>query len=208
GMGVAQMGVAGTLVGVETPSQSMNLEVKPYVTSSVTTDRTAATPFSNDLTQNVGVDLKYGLTRGLIADVTVNTDFAQVEEDLHQVNLTRFSLFFPEKRDFFMEGQGVYGFGGRAANGGGGDVPVLFFSRRIGLSSGQSVPVVAGARVSGRNGPFEIGLLNIQTAEKASAGAVDTNFSAVRIKRDIFRRSSIGIIATDRLPTSGGDQNL
>jgi hypothetical protein len=80
----------------------------------------------------------------------------------------------------------------------------MFFSRRIGLNSGQSVPVVAGARIAGRTGPFEIGVLNMQTGEKESASAVATNFSAIRIKRDIFRRSSFGIIATDRLPTSGG----
>lgn len=210
GMGISQMGVAGTLVGVETPAQSMNLEIKPYAASSLTTDRTAAVPFNNDLTRSAGFDFKYGLTRSLIADVTVNTDFAQIEEDLQQVNLTRFSLFFPEKRDFFLEGQGIFAFGGRSTNAyqsSSSNVPVLFFSRRIGLSNGQSVPVIAGARVTGRTGPFEVGLLNIQTAEKEAAGAASTNFSAVRIKRDIFRRSSFGIIATERRP-SAGDANL
>jgi hypothetical protein len=114
--GVNRLNVAATLVGVETPLESKNLELKPYATSSLVTDRSAAVPVSNDLTKNVGLDFKYGLTRGLMLDATVNTDFAQVEEDLQQVNLTRFSLFFPEKREFFMEGQGIFAFGGAPLN--------------------------------------------------------------------------------------------
>jgi hypothetical protein len=207
--GMYQLGFAATLVGLETPAQSKNLEVKPYVLSSLTTDRAAAVPSNNDITGNVGLDFKYGVSRSLIADVTVNTDFAQVEEDLQQVNLTRFSLFFPEKRDFFLEGQGIFGFGGRRLDtrtADAQDVPVLFFSRRIGLNNGQAVPVVGGARLTGKAGPFDVGLLNIQTASKASAGALATNWSAVRLKRDIFRRSSIGFIATERFQ-SGGDRN-
>ena len=211
--GIYQLGFAATLVGLETPAQSVNLEVKPYALLSSTTDRTAAAAFSNDLASSAGFDFKYGLTRSLIADVTVNTDFAQVEEDLQQVNLTRFSLFFPERRDFFLEGQGIFGFG-RAPQQPFGttsafarDVPVLFFSRRIGLSDGQSVPVIAGARVTGKTGPFDVGLLNIQTADKPSAGAVATNFSAIRLKRDVLRRSSIGLIATERLPSAGGGES-
>ena len=112
GNGVAQMAVAATLVGLETPAQSMNLEFKPYAVSSLVTDRTARVPYNNDLSANAGIDVKYGLTRGLTADLTVNTDFAQVEEDEQQINLTRFNLFFPEKRDFFLEGQGIFDFGG------------------------------------------------------------------------------------------------
>src|SRR6185295_9268576 len=110
---------------------------------------TLTTPVVNDVTSDVGFDFKYGLTRSLILDATVNTDFAQVEEDQQQVNLTRFSLFFPEKRDFFLEGQGVFAFGGVSAgnNGNPGEVPVMFFSRQVGLSKGQEVPVAAGARL-------------------------------------------------------------
>jgi hypothetical protein len=166
----------------------------------------------------VGFDFKYGLTRSLIADATVNTDFAQVEEDLQQVNLTRFSLQFPEKRDFFLEGQGIFNFGGpRGGGGNGNDVPILFFSRRIGLSQGQSVPVVAGGRLTGTVGKFGIGALNIETDDKLSAGAVATNFSVVRLKRDILRRSNIGFLATRRTPSAsqtasnvafGADANL
>ena len=209
--GVNRLNVAGTLVGVETPLQSKNLELKPYVTASVMTDRSAAVPIANDPTGDVGLDFKYGLTRGLIADATINTDFAQVEEDLQQVNLTRFSLFFPEKREFFLEGQGIFAFGGAPLQSFGGisrDVPILFFSRRVGLSQGQSVPVVAGGRVTGRAGAYTVGAINIQTDEKVSAGAPATNFSIVRLKRDILRRSTVGLIATRRDPSGAGDANM
>jgi hypothetical protein len=213
--GIFRPSAAGTLVGLETPAQSMNLELKPYVVSSLTTDHAAAAPFDNRFSPNAGFDFKYGLTRSLIADATVNTDFAQVEEDVQQINLTRFTLQFPEKRDFFVEGQGMFNFGGTRGNG--NDIPILFFSRRIGLSQGQSVPVLAGGRVTGTVGKFGIGALNIQTNDKPSAGAVATNFSVVRLKRDILRRSNIGVIATGRTPAAsqsssnavfGADANL
>src|SRR4029434_4711860 len=168
--GLFRVSSAGTMCGLETPAQSMNLELKPYVVSSLTTDHAAAAPFDNHFSRNAGFDFKYGLTRSLIADATVNTDFAQVEEDLQQVNLTRFSLQFPEKRDFFLEGQGILNCG--ATRGNANDVPILFFSRRIGLSQGQSVPVVAGGRLTGTVGKYGIGALNIQTDDKPSAGAL------------------------------------
>ena len=207
--GVFKVSVAGNLVGLETPAQSMNLELKPYVVSSLTTDRAAADPFSNRFSPNAGFDFKYGLTRGLIADATYNTDFAQVEEDVQQVNLTRFSLQFPEKRDFFLEGQGIFAFGGPSSNSGGdnstSDVPILFFSRRIGLSQGQSVPVLAGGRLTGTVGKFVVGAVNIQTQDKLSAGAVATSFSVFRLKRNVLRRSNIGFLGTRRTPTAAND---
>ena len=201
--GVSQMAMAATLVGVETPAQSMNLEVKPYASASLTTDRTSRVPFSNDLGRDIGIDAKYGLTRGMTADLTVNTDFAQVEEDQQQINLTRFSLFFPEKRDFFLEGQGIFDFGGQSGQRAGA-IPILFFSRRIGLSGGQAVPVIAGGRVTGKAGRFDVGALGITTDEKPSAGAVTTTFSALRLRRNILRRSSVGMIATGRWPAASG----
>jgi Domain of unknown function (DUF5916)/Carbohydrate family 9 binding domain-like len=206
--GLAQMQVAATLVGLTTPARSRNLELKPYAVSASTTDETAAVPFRNDFTSDVGVDLKYGVSRSLTADVTVNTDFAQIEEDLQQINLTRFSLLFPEKRDFFLEGQGIFAFGGRNLSGRGSgdsdDVPVMFFSRQIGLASGQTIPVIGGARMTGKAGPFDVAALNIETGAKASANAVATNFSALRLRRDILRRSNVGVIATARRPNGAG----
>src|SRR4029077_15057313 len=157
GSGLGQMQVAATLVGLSVPTRTRNLELKPYAVASSTTDLSGAQPFTNDGTGDLGVDLKYGLSRGLTADVTVNTDFAQIEEDLQQINLTRFSILFPEKRDFFLEGQGIYSFGGRtlAGRGTGGDtddVPIMFFSRQIGLARGRTIPVIAGGRVTGKTG--------------------------------------------------------
>ena len=161
-------------------------------------------PFHNRTTGDVGGDLKYGLSRSLTADVTINTDFAQIEEDVQQINLTRFNLLFPEKRDFFLEGQGIYAFGGRNLAGRGSgdtdDVPVMFFSRQIGLVNGQTIPVIAGGRVTGKAGPYDIAALNIETGASDTPRAVPTNFTAVRVRRDILRRSNIGVIATMRQP--------
>ena len=109
--------------------------------------------------------MKYGVTQGLTADLTYNTDFAQVEVDEQQVNLTRFSLFFPEKREFFLEGQGIFDFGGGFRGGPtayyfrgerfGGSAPVLFFSRRIGLNEGRTVPIQGGGRLTGKVGALQ-----------------------------------------------------
>ena len=112
--GLFRFSSAATLVGITAPPESRLFEVKPYGISSLKTDRAADVPFSNKATANLGFDTKFGVTQGLTADVTYNTDFAQVEDDEQQVNLTRFSLFFPEKREFFLEGQGIFAFGGYA----------------------------------------------------------------------------------------------
>ena len=178
----------------------------------MTTNRQVTPAVSNDLTGDAGFDVKYGLTKGLTADVTYNTDFAQVEEDEQQVNLTRFSLFFPEKRDFFLEGQGIFNFGpptreNQSFGGATSLMPLIFFSRRIGLSGNQEVPILAGSRVTGRAGRNAVGLLNIETKASEAAGAAATNFSVVRVRRDILRRSAIGFIGTNRAPTVGANDS-
>ena len=203
--GVTQMATAATLVGLHAPNQGKKIEIKPYAVTSTTTDLTAATPFRNDIKPAVGLDVKYGITNSLTADLTVNTDFAQVEEDQQQVNLTRFNLQFPEKRDFFIEGQGIFDFGGRSSQGTSTDnVPVMFFSRRIGLSGNQAVPVLGGGRVTGKVGHFDVGALIVRTDDKPSAKAMATDFSAFRLRREILRRSSVGVIATGRWPAVAG----
>ena len=205
GPGATRFNVAATLVGIEVPSTSRNLELKPYAISKLLTNRVAATPYTNDLKGDFGGDAKYGITRSLTLDFTYNTDFAQVEADEQQVNLTRFSQFFPERRDFFLEGQGLFQFASVGSSGGGdgggsapNETPLLFFSRRIGLQDGVPTPIAAGGRLTGRLGRFSVGLLNIQTADDTLANAESTNFAVVRLKRDILRRSSIGAIATNR----------
>src|SRR4029078_10921054 len=150
---------AATLVGIQAPAVSRLFEIKPYGISSMKTEQKGA-DLANKGSANVGLDVKTGVSESLVADFTYNTDFAQVEDDEQQVNLTRFSLFFPEKREFFLEGQGIFTFGGvstrvtRGATTGGtqgpGDTRVVFFSRRIGLNGGRTVPILAGGRVTGR----------------------------------------------------------
>jgi hypothetical protein len=186
------------VTGLKVPAGSKNLELKPYVVSSVTTDRVAQPQRTNDGEGDFGIDVKYGLTQNLTADFTYNTDFAQVEVDTQQVNLTRFSLFFPEKREFFLEGQSIFDFGGVGGLSVGGAAPMLFFSRRIGLNAGRSVPIQGGGRLTGRAGKFIIGLLDVRTDDDGLVGTPATNFSVVRVKRDILNRSSIGALFTGR----------
>jgi Domain of unknown function (DUF5916)/Carbohydrate family 9 binding domain-like len=200
--GVSRMASAATVIGLETPAQSKNLELKPYTLGTSTAARRASGALDRDLGANAGFDFKYGLTRSLILDTTYRTDFAQVEEDLQQINLTRFSLFFPEKREFFIEGQGIFDFGGVQAGNSPGDVPLMFYSRRIGLNQGQAVPVVGGARLTGRQGAYSIGFLDIHTEDTPEAGAVATGFTALRLKRNVFQRSNVGIMATRRGPSA------
>jgi len=191
---------AATLVGVEVPGSNRNLELKPYALSSLTTDQKAVEPYSNDPNADVGFDVKYGLTSGLITDFTYNTDFGQVEEDQQQINLTRFNLLFPEKREFFLESQSIFAFGGRSTQGsGGGLTPIMFFSRRIGLTEEGEDPIRVGGRVTGRAGKFRIGALNIHTRGVEENPLIPaTNFSVFRVRRDFLRRSDIGVIATYR----------
>jgi hypothetical protein len=205
---VFRISQAATLVGLDLPALSKNLELKPYAISKLTTDRLRTPALSNDPDGDIGLDAKYGVTANLTADVTVNTDFAQVEVDEQQVNLTRFSLQFPEKRDFFLEGRGIFDFGRSGAGGGGSGAlgnsganngpPTLFYSRRIGLNGGRVIPIEAGARLTGKAGKFALGALNLQAGDEAVSKTPATNFTAVRIKRDILRRSSIGLLATNR----------
>ena len=219
--GIFRVSDAATLVGLEVPGGSRNLEIKPYGIGGLTTDVNASPPQRNAGDGDFGVDVKYGITQNLTVDFTYNTDFAQVEVDEQQVNLTRFSLFFPEKREFFLEGRGIFDFarggvgGGsgralrRGGSGGGfrggGNAPTLFYTRRIGLDGGTIVPILGGGRVTGKIGAFDVGALSIQTDDEAISGAEMTNFTVVRLKRDILRRSSIGALLTNRSVSLAGD---
>ena len=216
--GFFRISAAATLVDLDLPPASRNVELKPYGISRVTTDRIAHPGAGSEVAGDFGIDAKYGLTANLTADVTYNTDFAQVEVDEQQVNLTRFSLFFPEKRDFFLEGRGVFSFasfpttggpgGGGAVAGaavpasgtsaGSADTPSLFYSRRIGLSAGRVVPIEVGTRVTGKAGRYGIGVLNIETGDEEISKTPKTNFTVVRVKRDLLRRSRVGLIFTNR----------
>ena len=218
--GIFRLSDAALLVGLEVPDSGNNLEIKPYGISGVATDLTADPPRRNDGDGDYGVDLKYGITRNLTADLTWNTDFAQVEVDEQQVNLTRFSLFFPEKREFFLEGRGIFDFargGGPSTRdgalrqiGGGSsreesNAPTLFYSRRIGFQEKAVVPIVGGGRVTGKVGAFDVGALNMHAGEELDAGVEPTNFTVVRVKRDLLRRSAVGALVTNRSVSLAGD---
>ena len=203
--GLLKLSRAATLVGIEPPARSLNLEVKPYATGGVQTDLTVDDPYENDLDGDVGFDAKYGVTRSMTFDFTYNTDFAQVENDDQQVNLTRFSLFLPEKREFFLEGQGIFNFGGRSTDrhgggGGGSDMPILFYSRRIGYQDEVSVPLKLGGRLTGRAGKYSVGALTMQTRDAIGEESLipTTNYGVMRFKRDVLGRSNIGVIGTYR----------
>ncbi|MDH3271676.1 MAG: carbohydrate binding family 9 domain-containing protein [Gemmatimonadota bacterium] len=201
---INRVSLAGTL-SLDAPTKRI-VTVSPYVLADAFKDYTVVEP-DGELDAKVGGDAKVGLTQSLTLDLTVNTDFAQAEVDDQQVNLTRFSLFFPEKRAFFLENAGTFSVGsGRSAE--------LFFSRRIGLSAGQEVPIQGGARLTGRAGGFQIGLLSIQTDDLSVfdelSGAPElvspaNNFGVVRGFREFSGRSRIGAIFVSRLNTSNTD---
>tara|TARA_B100001123_G_scaffold450199_1_gene619145 strand:- start:3796 stop:6684 length:2889 start_codon:yes stop_codon:yes gene_type:complete len=207
--GTFQASLAASVVGLQAPEGGRTLEIKPYAIADLVTDQTTQPGTTNKFGGDVGLDVKYSLTQNLVADLTVNTDFAQVEADEQQVNLTRFSLFFPEKREFFLENQGLFAFGGAGTdmNSGGfmtGRVPILFYSREIGLDQGQEVPIEVGGRVTGRVGKFSLGAMSIRTSESPSSAQRATNFTVIRLKRDILRRSSIGVLFTGRSVSKRG----
>ncbi len=151
---------------------------------------------------NAGLDVKYGLTNNLTMDMTINTDFAQVEADDEQINLTRFSLFFPEKRTFFQERSSVFAFDFEPGGS-------LFYSRRIGLHEGEQVPIYGGARVTGMIGKWDMGLLDMQTqAINQGSGATNAttseNFGILRLRRQVINENSyVGGIMTSRVGTDG-----
>ena len=206
--GVQQASLAASVVGLQAPTSGALLDLKPFATSSAATGRCTGNAIGGrvDRCWDAGFDAKYAVTQNLSADFTYNTDFAQVEADEQQVNLTRFSLFFPEKREFFLENQGVFAFGGVPLSGqqAGSGAPILFYSRRIGLQGNQTVPIEAGGRLTGRAGTYQVGLLNIQSDGDPRDNAGGTNFTVVRARRDLFGRSSIGLMATNRSVAQSG----
>ena len=189
-----QIALAGSLTGLSA-ERNRNLKLLPYVVGGVSQDFRLAEDRSK-IERDAGLDLKYGLTPSLTLDATFNTDFAQVEVDDEQINLTRFDLFFPEKRPFFLENAGFFEFGTPRE-------VELFFSRRIGIDENRNpVPIDAGARVSGKVGPYQIGLLNMQT-RSVDGRAPANNYGVARFSRELPNRSSVGVIALNRQSMSG-----
>lgn len=219
----ARISYSGTLEGLTGLASGGRFKVTPYLGAEA-----SQTQESNDIATggDLGVDAKVLLGTGMNLDLTVNTDFSQVEADIQQVNLTRYSLFFPEKRDFFIENSGIFRFGvptdsritrfradfGQAFNPSllrssqsRGDDLYLFFSRRIGLSStGSPIPVLGGGRLTGRAGAYEIGAMSIQTGTNEDAPHAE-NFSAARVRRNLGENSDVGAIFLNREAGGGSD---
>lgn len=196
---VYRVSLAGRMTGLRGMRPSRQLDVKPYAVGGRSDDRVRGDA-SDDF--DGGLDLKWGLTRSLVLDLTYNTDFAEVEVDDQQVNLTRFSLFFPEKRDFFLENAGVFDFGPRPRVPWGRPLMKPFFSRRIGLEGGRTVPIDVGARLTGRAGGWNIGMLGISTAglpgENGEGAVPGATYGVARFTRNIGERSTVGGIFTQR----------
>ena len=186
--GLYHLNEEGTITGLHELHRTHDLEVYPYALGrAVETehDSVGGETRRGYLGGKAGIDAKLGISPTLTADVTVNTDFAQVEVDQQVINLTRFPFFFPEKREFFLESSGLLDLGtpGRVQ---------LFYSRRVGLdTSGAPVPIIAGGRLYGRLGPWKVGMLDAQTG-----GGDDANDAVVRVQHDLFDRSYIGVIGT------------
>lgn len=180
------------------------LYISPYITGGISqtpelNETQTAYHRQDDLEYGVGLDVKYGLTKNLTLDVTLNTDFAQVEADDQQVNLTRFSLFFPEKRQFFLERASIFDFNF-------GQLNRLFYSRRIGLEEGTRIPIIGGTRLVGRVGKWDMGLMNMQTASVNHIAPDDTlqqpseNMGVFRLRRQVINPYSyVGVIGTHRV---------
>ena len=193
---------AGDLTGLRNLSQGLGLEARPSTIMSWRNvpENADQTTFPSDLS----LDVNYSVTSSLRASVSVNTDFAEVESDQRRVNLTRFPIRFPERRDFFLEGSGAFSFAPRSQ-------AQPFFSRRIGLSSGQPVPITYGARVTGQVGNYEVGFYQIGTGQHSYLDSEDQealipteNFTVARVKRRILEQSTIGAIYT--LKSSSADE--
>ncbi len=195
---------AGRLTGLRSMSQGIGLEAVPSAIGSWRNVPTNADPTTYP--GDVSLDVNYNLTSSLRASVSVNTDFAEVESDQRRVNLTRFPIRFPERRDFFLEGSGVFSFAPRSG-------PTPFYSRNIGLNSGQQIPITYGTRLTGQAGAFELGFYQIGTGDheyfssfsNADVTIPSESFTVGRVKRKLFEQSTIGAIYTRRstaaLPT-------
>jgi CBS domain-containing protein len=199
--GFHRVSMAGHLEGMtDLPRKGLNLDLKPYVLGRVEQEAVGS-EVETDPDLAVGLDAKYEVRPGLVLDLTLNTDFAQVEADDEQVNLTRFDLFFPEKREFFLENAGIFEFGVQAIM----EPPpfLLFFSRRIGISDDGEIPLIGGVRLTGRVGKQTVGILDVVT-DSAFADP-RTNFAVVRVKRDVGARNYVGAMLTDRRWAAGSN---
>ncbi len=213
--GISRLANAGHITGLQGLQAPRRLEIVPFAVPRISRDVPSGT--ATDASFKYGVDTRVGLTSDVTADFTYRTDFAQVEADQEVVNTTRFSLFFPEKRQFFAESAGIFDFGraggvntqgldsGDASPG----MLAVFYSRRIGLDEGREVPVIGGGRVTGRAGAYTFGMMNIETDQSTTANGIlpRANYTAIRVKRNVLSQSTIGVVVLNRQGGPGGAFN-
>ncbi len=179
----------GHIVGIQNIKQGTKIELLPYVLGGFE----ATKENQPDYTKKLGGEINFDITPTLKLNFTINTDFAQVESDRKQINLSRFSVYYTEKRQFFLEGKNYYDMEvGRAK---------LFYSRRIGIENHSEIPIYGGGRFFGKLNKTSIGLMSIQTQAKDSMAS--TNYSVVKVKQDIFKQSSFGLMATQKYSKNG-----
>ena len=188
---------AGRLTGLSNISQGLGLEVVGYAKGEGSkVQKNLGEGYDKNGNIDGGLDINYNITTGLKASVTLNTDFAETEVDERQINLTRFPIRFPEKRDFFLEGANIYRFASSS-----GVYP--YFSRKIGLQSGNPIPILYGGRIIGKIGKVEVAAQQVKTRETDLLNSED--FSVVRLKQNFWKESSMGILYTRR-HTENGEQ--
>jgi hypothetical protein len=195
---ISSLNYAAKLRGLRLSKQERNLQIVPYAIAGTVfaVDEDTGESGTTSL-NNLGFDMKYSLSSDLTLDATYNTDFSQVESDEEQVNLTRFSLFYPEKREFFLENAQLFSFGAMSGVGG-GNVIEPFFSRRIGLTDdGDTIPIDFGLRLTGKVGRQDIGVLSLRTEAVGDLGLASGFYHVARVRRDLRGRSYVGGIATD-----------
>ncbi len=210
-LAILKVSAAGRLTGLRNLKPGRGLEVKPYVLASAEENDTR----EDDESFEVGIDVRKSLTSDLTLDLTYNLDFAEAEADNQQVNLTRFKLFFPEKRDFFLENASLFYFGDRQDDLRSPQMS-FFFSRQIGLTEDRlhTIPVLGGAKLSGRLGGMNVGFLNL-TADELTYRDRDgeerfepqTNYTVVRLKKDVLKRSSVGLMWLNKEARGGADNS-
>jgi hypothetical protein len=203
GFTFAQVSQAGHLNGLQGVNGGLTVRIKPYLR---TTTRHASPP-PTDRRQLVSLsdigleDVKYRVTSDFTVDFTMNTDFAEADVDAQVLNVTRFPVFFPERREFFVEGAGIFDFG---PGGGAASEMKLFFSRSIGLSADRdTIPIIAGAKMTGKAKGWSVGVLDVQT--DALGRTPRRNYAVMRLKKDLLARSNIGLIVNNRASTAPGD---
>ena len=199
---ITRVSLAGTLDNLSSLNRGRDLRITPFVTGGASRIRSAGVT-DDALQRDIGMDLKYGVSASLNLDVTINTDFAQAEVDDEQVNLTRFALFYPEKRDFFLENAGQFNVGSVSSFNRLAD---LFFTRRIGLSdTGETVPIIGGVRLTGKLGRNDIALMDVQTNGVFEESG--ENFLVARYSRNILTRSKVGALFINKAQTNGTHYN-